>query len=208
MLKCGKILRNLADLWIRLLWRRFERSFMWIWIVSMPQLRCEIIPTLIGKPIAVGGEAKHRGVLATCNYEARKFGLHSAMSTAQAFKLCPNLILLPVNMPLYKQVSQQIHQIFRRYTDVIEPLSLDEAYLDVTDSTACSGSATWIATEIRQAIFNELGLTASAGIAPLKFLAKIASEQNKPNGQFVIKPEQIEHFIANLPLKKSPEWVK
>ncbi|HEA3273770.1 TPA: DNA polymerase IV [Pasteurella multocida] len=160
--------------------------------------------TLIGKPIAVGGEAKHRGVLATCNYEARKFGLHSAMSTAQAFKLCPNLILLPVNMPLYKQVSQQIHQIFRRYTDVIEPLSLDEAYLDVTDSTACSGSATWIATEIRQAIFNELGLTASAGIAPLKFLAKIASEQNKPNGQFVIKPEQIEHFIANLPLKKIP----
>ncbi|MGC6377854.1 DNA polymerase IV [Bisgaard Taxon 45] len=161
-------------------------------------------PTLIGKPIAVGGAVERRGVLATCNYEARKFGLHSAMSTAQAFKLCPNLILLPVNMPLYKQVSQQIHTIFRRYTDLIEPLSLDEAYLDVTDSTACSGSATWIAAEIRQAILTELGLTASAGIAPLKFLAKIASDQNKPNGQFVIRPEEVSAFVATLPLKRIP----
>ena len=143
-------------------------------------------PTLQGKPVAVGGSSRQRGVLTTCNYEARKFGLHSAMPTAQAIKKCPNLILVPVNMPLYKQVSAQIHQIFQRYTSIIEPLSLDEAYLDVTDCTQCSGSATWIAQEIRQAIFDELKLTASAGVAPLKFLAKI------------------EQFVKTLPLKKIP----
>ena len=161
-------------------------------------------PRLVGKPVAVGGLPNQRGVLSTCNYEARKFGLHSAMSTAQALKLCPNLVLLPVNMPLYKQVSQQIHQIFRRYTEIIEPLSLDEAYLDVTGCTQCHGSATWIAAEIRQAIWHELNLTASAGVAPLKFLAKIASDKNKPNGQFVIKPEDVAEFIHTLPLKKIP----
>lgn len=161
-------------------------------------------PSLVGKPVAVGGCANQRGVLTTCNYEARKFGCRSAMSTAQALKLCPHLILLPVRMELYKLVSQQIHAIFRRYTDIIEPLSLDEAYLDVTDCQQCSGSATWIAQEIRQAIFNELHLTASAGIAPLKFLAKIASDQNKPNGQFVIRPEEINDFVATLPLHKIP----
>ncbi|OOF51020.1 DNA polymerase IV [Rodentibacter genomosp. 1] len=161
-------------------------------------------PALRGKPVAVGGSSRQRGVLTTCNYEARKFGLHSAMPTAQAVKKCPNLILVPVNMPLYKQVSLQIHQIFRRYTNIIEPLSLDEAYLDVTDCEKCSGSATWIAQEIRQAIFDELKLTASAGIAPLKFLAKIASDMNKPNGQFVIKPDEIEEFVKTLPLKKIP----
>ncbi len=161
-------------------------------------------PTLIGKPVAVGGSAAQRSVLATCNYEARKFGLHSAMASAQALKLCPSLILLPVNMPLYKEVSGQIHQIFKRYTDIIEPLSLDEAYLDVTDCRLCSGSATWIAREIRQAIWDELKLTASAGVAPLKFLAKIASEQNKPNGQFVIRPEEVSGFVSQLSLKKIP----
>ena len=161
-------------------------------------------PALADKPVAVGGRAEQRGVLTTCNYIARKFGLHSAMSTAQALKLCPNLVLLPVNMPLYRAVSQQIHEIFQRYTSIIEPLSLDEAYLDVTDCDKCAGSATWIAQEIRQAIFNELHLTASAGIAPLKFLAKIASDQNKPNGQFVIEPKEVSDFVANLPLKKIP----
>ncbi|MDH2999088.1 DNA polymerase IV [Pasteurellaceae bacterium LFhippo2] len=159
-------------------------------------------PSLVGNPVAVGGSPDQRGVLATCNYEARKFGLHSAMATAQALKLCPNLVLLPVNMPLYKSVSAQIHQIFRRYTDIIEPLSLDEAYLDVTDCDKCQGSATWIAQEIRQAIFDELRLTSSAGVAPLKFLAKIASEQNKPNGQFVIRPDEVAEFVKKLPLKK------
>lgn len=161
-------------------------------------------PALQGKPVAVGGSSRQRGVLTTCNYEARKFGLHSAMPTAQAVKKCPNLILVPVNMPLYKQVSSQIHQIFQRYTEIIEPLSLDEAYLDVTDCTKCAGSATWIAQEIRQAIFDELQLTASAGVAPLKFLAKIASDMNKPNGQYVIKPDEVAEFVKNLPLKKIP----
>ena len=161
-------------------------------------------PALADKPVAVGGRAEQRGVLSTCNYIARQFGLHSAMPTAQALKLCPNLVLLPVNMPLYRAVSQQIHQIFQRYTSIIEPLSLDEAYLDVTDCDKCAGSATWIAQEIRQAIFNELHLTASAGVAPLKFLTKIASDQNKPNGQFVIEPKEVSKFIANLPLKKIP----
>lgn len=161
-------------------------------------------PSLVGKPVAVGGKANQRGVLATCNYEARKFGLHSAMSSAQALKCCPNLILIPPNFTLYKQVSAQIHQIFRRYTQIIEPLSLDEAYLDVTDCECYSGSATWIAEAIRRDIWNELHLTASAGIAPLKFLAKIASDQNKPNGQFVISPEKVTAFIQTLPLKKIP----
>ena len=161
-------------------------------------------PTLQGKPVAVGGSSQQRGVLTTCNYEARKFGLHSAMPTAQAIKKCPNLVLVPVNMALYKRVSAQIHQIFYRYTDIIEPLSLDEAYLDVTHCQKCSGSATWIAQEIRQAIFDELKLTASAGIAPLKFLAKISSDMNKPNGQFVIKPDEVGEFVKKLPLKKIP----
>lgn len=161
-------------------------------------------PSLVGKPVAVGGSANQRGVLTTCNYEARKFGLHSAMATATALKKCPNLILLPVNMPLYKAVSAQIHQIFHRYTDIIESLSLDEAYLDVSDCELYSGSATWIAEAIRNDIFNELKLTASAGVAPLKFLAKIASDQNKPNGQFVITPDGVQNFVKNLPLAKIP----
>ena len=161
-------------------------------------------PNLQGKPVAVGGSSRQRGVLTTCNYEARKFGLHSAMPTAQAIKKCPNLILVPVNMTLYKQVSAQIHQIFQRYTDIIEPLSLDEAYLECRTAKKCSGSATWIAQEIRQAIFDELNLTASAGVAPLKFLAKIASDMNKPNGQFVIKPNEVEEFIKTLSLNKIP----
>lgn len=161
-------------------------------------------PALAGKPVAVGGAADQRGVLTTCNYEARKFGLHSAMPTSQALRRCPQLILLPVNMAHYRAVSQQIRDIFLRYTPIIEPLSLDEAYLDVSDCTACQGSATWIAQEIRQTIWNELQLTASAGVAPLKFLAKIASDYNKPNGQFVIRPEEVADFIQTLPLKKIP----
>lgn len=159
-------------------------------------------PSLKGKPVAVGGSPFERGVLATCNYEARKFGLHSAMASAQAVKRCPDLILIPPNFPLYRTVSAQIHQIFRRYTNIIEPLSLDEAYLDVTDCQCCCGSATWIAEDIRKSIWDELQLTSSAGIAPLKFLAKLASEQNKPNGQFVIPPEDVQNFIKNLPLAK------
>lgn len=161
-------------------------------------------PSLVGKPVAVGGRANQRGVLTTCNYEARKFGLRSAMPTATALKKCPNLVLLPVNMPLYKAVSAQIHEIFYRYTPIIEALSLDEAYLDVTDCELYSGSATWIAQAIRNDIWQELKLTASAGVAPLKFLAKIASDQNKPNGQFVITPDEVQTFVKNLPLAKIP----
>lgn len=155
-------------------------------------------------PIAVGGDPRKRGVVATANYIARQYGVHSAMSMAQAIKLCPNIKVIPGRHAVYKEVSNQIHQIFKRYTQAIETLSLDEAYLDVTDCKLCHGSATLIAQDIRQAIYKELELTASAGVAPLKFLAKIASDMNKPNGQYVITPDQVEGFIEQLPLKKIP----
>ncbi|MHA7845510.1 DNA polymerase IV [Serratia sp. D1N4] len=161
-------------------------------------------PSLRDIPLAIGGSADRRGVISTANYPARRYGVHSAMSTAMAFKLCPHLKLLPGRMAAYKEASQQIRAIFARYTSLIEPLSLDEAYLDVSDSAQCSGSATLIAQEIRQAISDELHLTASAGIAPIKFLAKIASELNKPNGQYVITPAQVPAFLQQLPLGKIP----
>ncbi|MDR3442389.1 MAG: DNA polymerase IV [Legionella sp.] len=159
-------------------------------------------PELADKPIAVGGDAARRGVVATCNYAARTFGVRSAMPTAQALKLCRQLIIRPVRMDVYQQESQYIREIFADYTDLIEPLSLDEAYLDVTQSTECKGSATWIAQEIRARIFQTRQLTASAGIAPSKSLAKIASDWHKPNGQMVILPEDIAEFMINLPVRK------
>ncbi|WKE67429.1 DNA polymerase IV [Gallaecimonas kandeliae] len=161
-------------------------------------------PALKTVPLAIGGAAERRGVIATCNYEARKYGVRSAMSTHKAQQLCPQLVLLPGRMALYKTVSQQIRAIFARYTDLIEPLSLDEAYLDVTDSPHCRGSASLIAEAIRADIRRELDLTASAGVAPNKFLAKIASEENKPDGLFVIRPEQVADFVRELPLRKIP----
>ncbi|CAI0948494.1 DNA polymerase IV [Serratia entomophila] len=161
-------------------------------------------PSLRDIPLAIGGSADRRGVISTANYPARRYGVHSAMSTAMAFKLCPHLTLLPGCMAVYKEASLHIREIFARYTPLIEPLSLDEAYLDVTDSRQCNGSATLIAQEIRQAIADELNLTASAGIAPIKFLAKIASELNKPNGQYVITPAQVPAFLQQLPLNKIP----
>ncbi|AYA39552.1 DNA polymerase IV [Xenorhabdus nematophila] len=161
-------------------------------------------PSLRNIPIAVGGSADRRGVISTANYRARYFGVHSAMSTAVALKLCPQLKVIPGRMAIYKEVSQHIRQIFSRYTELIEPLSLDEAYLDVTDCRYCHGSATLIAREIRQVIFNELELTASAGIAPVRFLAKIASDINKPNGQYVISPEHVDTFVKSLSLRKIP----
>ncbi|WP_319535302.1 DNA polymerase IV [uncultured Vibrio sp.] len=154
--------------------------------------------------LAVGGHEKQRGVISTCNYEARKYGVRSAMPTARALQLCPNLVVVPGRMHVYKQVSQQIRAIFERYTPLIEPLSLDEAYLDVTDAMACHGSATLIAEAIRRDIWNELGLTASAGVAPIKFLAKVASDMNKPNGQFVIPPDKVQEVVDKLPLEKIP----
>ncbi len=161
-------------------------------------------PALRDIPLAIGGSAQRRGVISTANYPARKYGVRSAMSTAMALKLCPHLTLLPGRFEAYKEASNHIREIFSRYTPRIEPLSLDEAYLDVTDSEHCQGSATLIAREIRQAIADELNLTASAGIAPIKFLAKIASDLNKPNGQYVITPEQVPDFLATLTLGKIP----
>lgn len=161
-------------------------------------------PSLREIPLAIGGSADRRGVISTANYPARRYGVHSAMATATALKLCPHLKLLPGRMAVYKEVSLHIRDIFSRYTSLIEPLSLDEAYLDVTHSTHHQGSATLIAQEIRQTIADELELTASAGIAPIKFLAKIASELNKPNGQYVITPAQVPAFLQQLPLSKIP----
>ncbi|HKI75065.1 MAG TPA: DNA polymerase IV [Pseudomonadales bacterium] len=161
-------------------------------------------PSLKGIPIAVGGSPTGRGVITTCNYEAREFGVHSAMATAYALRLCPALTVLPVRMSYYKEVSGQIREIFRRYTQVIEPLSLDEAYLDVTDVEGFSGSATLMAKDIRATISRELALTASAGVAPNKFLAKICSDENKPDGLCVVTPDEVDAFVEKLPLSKIP----
>ena len=159
-------------------------------------------PELLGKPIAVGGLPTRRGVVATCNYEARKFGIHSAMAAATARKLCPELIIIRPDMDKYRQASRQIHEIFKRYTSVIEPLSLDEAFLDVSDCELYQGSATLIAQAIRDEIRNKVNITVSAGITPNKFLAKIASDWNKPDGQFVITPAQVDAFVQNLAVSK------
>ncbi len=161
-------------------------------------------PSLREVPLAIGGASERRGVISTCNYVARRFGVRSAMPSALAKKLCPPLVLIPGRMAVYKDISRQLRAIFLRYTDLVEPLSLDEAYLDVTHSTCCGGSATLMAQEIRQAIVSELGLTASAGVAPNKFLAKIASEQRKPDGLFVIRPDEVAQFVCQLPLGKLP----
>lgn len=159
-------------------------------------------PALRGLPIAVGGNADRRGVIATASYEARKFGVHSAMASATALKRCPQLVLIPGRMAVYQEASRQMRDIFSEYTDLIEPLSLDEAFLDVSNCQCCKGSATLMAREIRQRIADTIGITVSAGIAPNKFIAKVASDWNKPNGQFVITPEQVNAFLHNLPVKK------
>ncbi|MBT4520288.1 MAG: DNA polymerase IV [Halieaceae bacterium] len=159
-------------------------------------------PTLLGRPIAVGGSAQRRGVIATSSYEARKFGVRSAMASSRALTLCPDLIILAPRFELYREVSGQMQRIFRGYADLIEPLSLDEAFLDVTGSDCCNGSATLIAQEIRQRIKNELQITVSAGVAPNKFLAKVASDWNKPDGVFTIPPDQVADFVLDLPVSK------
>lgn len=158
-------------------------------------------PSLADKPVAVGGAPDQRGVLCTCNYVAREYGVRSAMPTAVALRLCKDLILVPVNMEKYRAAADIIHRIFREYTDLVEPLSLDEAYLDVTDSPHEQGIATDIAKAIRQQIWQRVNITASAGVAPNKFLAKIASGWRKPNGLFVIRPQQVDNFIKALPVK-------
>lgn len=155
-------------------------------------------PELAGQPIAVGGGSR-RGVVTTCNYEARKYGVHSAMPGFMARERCPRLIFLPVRFDLYRAESARIRKILYEYTPLVEPLSLDEAYLDVTE---LSRYAWDVAKEIRKRIFDETGLTASAGIAPNKMLAKIASDWRKPNGQFAITPDQVEEFMRGLPVRK------
>ncbi len=159
-------------------------------------------PALRDVPLAVGGRPDQRGVVATCNYEARRYGIHSAMATAQAMKLCPDLVVIRPNMEKYRIASRQILAIYSDYTELVEPLSLDEAYLDVSDSPHCKGSATLIAQEIRQRIFATVGITASAGVAPNKFVAKIASDWNKPDGLCLVRPAEVDAFVAALPVKK------
>ena len=158
-------------------------------------------PELKGKPIAVGGGGE-RGVVSAASYEARKFGVRSAMSGAIARKKCPHLIFIRPRFERYIEISKKIRNIFYEYTDLVEPLSLDEAYLDVTENKKGNPSASLIAKEIRTRIFNELHLNASAGISSSKFVAKIASDINKPNGQKTIPPEEIISFLEELPIKK------
>lgn len=156
-----------------------------------------------GKPVVVGGSPEGRGgVVAAASYEARAFGIHSAMSSRKASQLCSHLVFIKPRFDAYKQVSQQIREIFRRYTDTIEPLSLDEAYLDVTHDKMGIGSAIEIAQEIRKAIKEELNLTASAGISINKFVAKVASDLDKPDGLTFIGPSKIEAFMESLPVEK------
>jgi len=133
-------------------------------------------PSLRGRPVAVGGDESRRGVIATCNYEARAYGVHSAMPTAIARRLCPDLILVPGNMTKYRAVSAQMSAVFSRFTSMVEPLSLDEAFLDVSESPLYNGSATYMAEAIRQQVAREIGITVSAGVGPNKFLAKVASD--------------------------------
>ncbi len=154
-------------------------------------------PELAGKPVAVGG--KERGVLTTCNYEARKFGCHSAMPTYLAMRKCPQLVVVPVNSELYRETSQQIRRVFEEFTELVEPLSLDEAYLDVSHLHSEGGS---VAGEVRERIREATELTASAGIAPNKFLAKIASDWNKPDGQFEIHQHEVDAFMVDLSVEK------
>lgn len=161
-------------------------------------------PHLKNKPVAVGGMPERRGVIASCNYIARKYGVHSAMASHRALMLCPHLTIIRTNMDKYVKYSKVIREIFAQYTDKIEPLSLDEAYLDVTDSKFHQNSATLIAKEIKKTIFDTTRLTSSAGVAPNKFLAKVASDWNKPNGLMVITPKIIDKFILELPIQKIP----
>jgi DNA polymerase IV len=159
-------------------------------------------PEIRGKPVVVGGSPQSRGVASTCSYEARKYGIRSAMPLAEAYRRCPQAIFVPVNGRKYREVSLQINKIFHDYTPIVEPLSLDEAFLDVTGSTRLFGSAENIAKEIKAKIQKELELTASVGLACNKFLAKIASDLKKPNGLVVVAPDKIQQFLDPLPVER------
>ncbi len=157
-------------------------------------------PQLCHVPIAIGGHSDRRGVISTCNYPARKFGIHSAMATAQALKKCPELILLPGNMALYREVSQQVMAVIQRYGIAYEQVSVDEAYLELDPDD----SAIAIGNKIRAEVEAEVGITVSVGAAPNKFLAKIASDWNKPNGLFAVKPHKVDAFVQQLEVRKIP----
>lgn len=161
-------------------------------------------PELRGRPLVVGGRPDSRSVVTTANYEARKFGIHSGMSCAQARRLCPPCLFIPPDFKKYYQASEQIHGIFHEFTDLVESVSLDEAYLDVTRNKKNETSATRLATEIKERIFTSTGLTASAGVAANMFVAKIASDARKPDGLCVVRPEQVMAFIRPLPVIKIP----
>ncbi len=159
-------------------------------------------PELKGKPVIVGGSAEQRGVVAAASYEARKFGVHSAMPTVRAMRLCPHAIRLPSHFARYREVSRQIRDIFNALTPLVEPLSLDEAFLDLSGKANTVKEVKALAQSIKQQILDTTQLTASVGVAPNKFLAKIASDQNKPDGLFIIRQNEIEAFLDELPLKK------
>jgi DNA polymerase IV len=161
-------------------------------------------PQLRGKPLAVGGTSEKRGVIAAASYEARRYGVRSAMPSAEAFRRCPDLKLVPPRFPRYREISQIIHGVFRCYTDIIEPVSLDEAWLDVSSNLIHEPSGTMIAIRIKAEILQKTKLTCSAGVSFNKFLAKIASEENKPDGLFVITPEKAKEFLKNLSVRKIP----
>src|SRR5262245_39996365 len=157
-------------------------------------------PPLRGKPVAVGGRPDQRGVVAAASYEARAFGVHSAMSMGRAVRLCPSLIIVPPNFAKYKAASSAVFEIFREVTPLVEPMSLDEAYLDVTENAWGEPLATNVARRLKSRIREATSLTASAGVAPNKFLAKIASGWKKPDGLTVIAPERVEQFLQKLPV--------
>jgi DNA polymerase-4 len=159
-------------------------------------------PALQGRPVIVGGDPEKRGVVSAASYEARTYGVHSAMPSSQARRLCPQGVFLPVRMHRYREVSGQIFQLLREYTPLVEPLSLDESFLDVTGSEKLFGPAPQIAKEVKRRIRETTGLTASAGIAPNKFLAKIASDYRKPDGLVEVKPEEVQGFLRELPISK------
>ncbi|NIC35362.1 DNA polymerase IV [Halomonas desiderata] len=159
-------------------------------------------PALREVPLAIGGSAEGRGVIATCNYPARAYGIRSAMPTARALRLCPHLTLLKGDFDRYREASQQLLAIFHELTPLVEPLSLDEAFLDVTDVTRFSGSATWMARWLKEECFKRVGITVSVGAAPAKFLAKIASDWEKPDGLTVIAPDQVDEFLRQLHVTK------
>ncbi|TNE97724.1 MAG: DNA polymerase IV, partial [Gammaproteobacteria bacterium] len=158
-------------------------------------------PSLRDVPLAVGGDGG-RGVVATCNYRARAFGVRSAMPGSEARRLCPGLVMVPPDMARYRAVSQQVMAILRELTDLVEPLSLDEAFLDVSEVTDHKGSATLMARYLRERVRQEVGITVSAGVAPNKFLAKIASDWEKPDGLFVIRPGDVDAFVRSLKVEK------